>query len=121
MAKNRKEADEKVAANSERTAKGRPFLPGQSGNPTGRPRADPEVKEILKAAAPDAARKLVELLNSKNEKIAFQAAQEILNRTQGKPETMQKIEFSNNDDRKLIICWENNENTDTVQPKKDTD
>ena len=97
------------------------FLPGNKANPGGRPRADPEVKEILKAAAPDAAHKLVELLNSKNEKIAFQAAQEILNRTQGKPETMQKIEFSNNDDRKLIICWGNNENTDTVQPKKDTD
>ena len=97
------------------------FLPGNKANPGGRPRADPEVKEILKAAAPDAARKLVELLNSKNEKIAFQAAQEILNRTQGKPETMQKIEFSNNDDRKLIVFWGNDSSKDTIHTAPDTD
>ena len=118
MTKNGKEADEMATANSYRTGQ---FQPGQSGNPSGRPRADPEVKEILKAAAPDAARKLVELMNSKNEKIAFQAAQEILNRTQGKPETMQKIEFSNNDDRKLIVFWGNDSSKDTIHTTPDTD
>ena len=38
-----------------RAANGR-FLPGTVPNPGGRPRANPEVKEILKAAAPEAAR-----------------------------------------------------------------
>jgi len=61
------------------------FSKGQSGNPGGRPKENLEAKEILKAATPDAARVLVELLSSKNEKIRIQSAQVILDRTQGKP------------------------------------
>ena len=71
--------------NSERIAIGRPFQPGQSGNPSGRPKANPEIKEILKAASVHAAERLVALVDSKQEKIALQAVQEILNRTEGKP------------------------------------
>ena len=61
------------------------FKPGQSGNPSGRPKENPEAKEILKAATVEAAKKLVGLLESKNEKIVLTASIEILNRTQGKP------------------------------------
>lgn len=93
------------AANSTKTAPGRPFKPGQSGNPRGRPKKNPEAKEILKAAVPDAARALVELLQSKNEKIKLQAAQAILDRTQGKPETMNKVEFSDVSKNKFLIQW----------------
>ena len=53
-----------------------------------------EVKEILKAASVEAARRLVELIASKNEKIAFQAAQEILNRTEGKPRESVSMDLS---------------------------
>ena len=88
-----------MAANSEATATekkkrgpGRPFQKGQSGNPKGRPKANPEAKEILKAATPDAARKLVELLGSRTEKIALAAATEILDRTMGRPETTGKVQ-----------------------------
>lgn len=63
---------------------GRPFPKGVSGNPGGRPKTDPEVKAILKAAAPDAARRLVEMMHSDNEKIAMWAITDILDRTQGK-------------------------------------
>jgi len=77
MSANRQTTDRKAP----RTA----FKPGQSGNPNGRPKENPEVKEILKAASVDAAKKLTELIYSENEKVAFSAAQEILNRTQGKP------------------------------------
>ena len=77
--------DDSMAGNSEHKPFGRPFQPGQSGNPSGRPKSNPEVKEILKAATVRAAHKLVGLLESKSDKIAFQAAQEILNRTEGKP------------------------------------
>ncbi len=73
------------------------FLPGNNANPSGRPKQNPEAKKILKAAVPDAARALVELLNSKNEKIKLQAAQAILDRTQGKPEIMSKVEVKNLD------------------------
>ena len=86
-----------MATSSETTAKkkrgpGKPFTKGQSGNPSGRPKANPEVKEILKAASLDAARKLVALLESRTEKIALAAATEILDRTMGRPETTGKVQ-----------------------------
>ena len=78
MSANRQKTDKRKAP---RTA----FKPGQSGNPRGRPKKNPEVVEILKAASSDAAKKLVELSQSDNEKIALTATIEILNRTEGKP------------------------------------
>ena len=67
-----------------RTKAGR-FVKGQSGNPSGRPKENPEVKEILKGHSVKAANKLIELLDCGVPKIEFAAAQEILNRTEGKP------------------------------------
>ena len=62
------------------------FTKGHSGNPTGKPtQENAEIKEILKAASVRAAERLVELIDSKQEKIALQAVKEILDRTQGKP------------------------------------
>ena len=82
----------------EKRAKNGQFLPGTINNPGGRPKGNPEVKEILKAAAPDAARALVDLVrNSKNEKIRMQASQIILDRVEGKPEIMSKVEVKNLD------------------------
>ena len=49
------------------------------------------MKEILKAASPDAARALVELLNSEKDSIRLAAAQDILDRTKGKAIQMQDI------------------------------
>ena len=68
------------------------FLPGT--HTTGRVKSNPVVTKILKAATPEAARKLVALLNSDNEKIVFQVAQEILNRTEGKPRESMDIDVS---------------------------
>lgn len=79
------------------------YKPGQSGNPSGKPKTDPTVKQLLKAATPDAARKIVELLNCGNPKIEFQAAQEILNRTQGKPREQVAMEISSDSDMKLQV------------------
>ena len=39
---------------------GKPFTKGVSGNPSGRPKGNPEVKEILKINSVEAAKKLVE-------------------------------------------------------------
>jgi len=86
---------EGVNAMPEKRAKNGQFLPGTVNNPGGRPKENPEAKEILKAAIPDAARALVELLQSKTEKMRFMAAQAILDRTQGKPESMGRLEVRN--------------------------
>ena len=87
-----------LAANSEVSARkrgpGKPFIKGQSGNLSGRPKENPEVKEILKAASVDAARKLVALSQSDNEKIALPATIEILNRTEGKPRESVSMDLS---------------------------
>ena len=84
---------------------GKPFPKGRSGNPGGRPKADPEVKEILKAASPAAAKKLVSLVRSRSEKIALVACTEILNRTQGKPETSGRLALTDSNGGPLIIRW----------------
>ena len=80
-----------------RTKLGR-FKPGVSGNPKGKPKSDPLVREILRANSPEAALKLVELLSSEKEQIRFMAAQEILNRTEGKPMQAVNMEVSGNMD-----------------------
>ncbi len=61
------------------------WVKGQSGNPGGRARVNREVADLLKAASPKAARKLIGLLDSDDPKIVHQAAVVILDRTQGKP------------------------------------
>lgn len=96
----------------QRDEKGR-FIAGNSGG--GRPKPNPEAKEILKAATPAAARALVDLLQSKRENIRFIAAQEILNRTQGKPEAMSRIELTNKNEQGFILKWitkQTNDNTE---------
>ena len=76
----------------ERDSKGR-FMPGSNVNPGGRPKGNPAVKELLKQHSIDAAEKVVELLNCGNPKIELAAAQEILNRTEGKPLQVQDVQM----------------------------
>lgn len=76
-----------------RDEKGR-FVPGSQGNPGGRPKGNPDVKKLLKEHSVDAAKKVIELLNCGNPKIELAAAQEILNRTEGKPLQTQDVQLS---------------------------
>ena len=76
----------------ERDSKGR-FIPGVCANPGGRPKGNPAVKDLLKKHSVDAAKKVVELLNCGNPKIELAAAQEILNRTEGKPLQVQDVQM----------------------------
>lgn len=64
---------------------GRPFEAGKSGNPGGRPVVVREIKAMAREKAPKAFAKVVALLDSDDERVAFVAAQEILNRAYGKP------------------------------------
>ena len=67
-----------------RTARGY-FAPGVSGNPQGRPPLPREMKEVLESAAPRAIARLIELIESEDERVAAACANSVLDRLYGKP------------------------------------
>jgi hypothetical protein len=67
-------------------ARGRPFEPGQSGNPGGRPRVIGELRDLARAHAPEAVRELARLaIHAKGETARIAAIGELLDRGFGKP------------------------------------
>ena len=62
----------------------KPFQPGQSGNPSGKGGLYQEALKICRAASPAAARRLVELLDSPDDRVALLAAEKVLDRAWGK-------------------------------------
>lgn len=67
-----------------RNTKGQ-WLPGTSPNPAGRPRTPPEVKQMLERLTPLALAALADAVSGPDPRLRVIAAQEILNRTLGKP------------------------------------
>ncbi len=64
----------------------RPFQPGQSGNPGGRPRVIAELRELARAHAPEAIAELARLAkDAKSETARIAAIKELLDRAYGKP------------------------------------
>ena len=62
-----------------------PFLPGQSGNPSGRPKTDPRVRDAAREYTEQAIAVLGEALADEDKRIAIKAAEVILDRGWGKP------------------------------------
>lgn len=82
-------APNNIAGNSKKTAsktRGKPFQPGQSGNPGGRPKVPEEVKEALRASTLPAVNTLISLMNDEGtaDKDRIKCAEVILNKTLGK-------------------------------------
>lgn len=67
-----------------RTTRGT-FAPGHSGNPGGRVGLPADVRAQLEAGAPAAVAKLVELIHSKDDRVALAASEALLSRLYGKP------------------------------------
>jgi HEAT repeat protein len=60
-----------------------PWVKGQSGNPRGRAlgtKPNSEVRALIRAAAPDAVKALISLLNSPKPEVIVRAAEALLNR-----------------------------------------
>jgi len=66
------------------------FLPGISGNPSGRPKGAGIVRDLAKPLVPAAMAKIAALIDSPDGRVALAASQEILNRFAGRP--MQAVE-----------------------------
>jgi hypothetical protein len=65
-----------------------PFARGQSGNPGGRPKMTPELREVedlARKASPAAVKRLVEWMNSDNARASVAACNAILDRGFGRP------------------------------------
>jgi len=62
-----------------------PWVPGQSGNPLGMTKEQAQVRELIREASPEAAMRLLELMRSRDEKVAMVAVKEILDRAWPKP------------------------------------
>ena len=75
-----------MAADTENRPRAGQFEKGKSGNPGGRPKMDDETKAILKAAAPEAAKLMVEMMKNPKiqPKLRMQAAEVVMDRVYGK-------------------------------------
>lgn len=72
------------------------FKKGQSGNPSGRAKADPEFKALCKSHVPEAVEKLLHWMRSKKEAHAsIKAALAIIEHAHGKP--AQAVELGGKD------------------------
>src|SRR5262249_16042845 len=58
--------------------------PGHTANPSGRPRVVAELRDLARQHTPDALKRLLELVRSKNEQVALAAVRELLDCGYGK-------------------------------------
>jgi Family of unknown function (DUF5681) len=66
---------------------GRPFQPGQSGNPGGKRKQPTNLAELARTATPQAMQTLVDIMNNEKASFAVRAycAEKVLDRSLGKP------------------------------------
>ena len=99
------EAVATTAQNSAKTPVGRPWQPGQSGNPGGRPKVLGAFRERLREHADKAVQTLVDALDDENARVRVAAAAELLDRAYGKaPQALTNEEGDG--PLELVIRWQ---------------
>src|ERR1700722_1239832 len=78
-------SDEKPRSQHRGTMNLIPFQKGQSGNPGGRTKMFAEAQRICREASPRAAQRLIELMESDDERVALMAAAKVYERAWGRP------------------------------------
>jgi len=68
------------------------FKPGQSGNPSGRPKMEPHAREIARGYSVEAIHRLAQIMRGDDVRAACNAASTILDRGLGRP--VQSVELS---------------------------
>ena len=82
----REEAIERTRRVSQRSLQNLvPYKKGQTGNPGGKTKLFAQVQRICREASPEAARRLIELMHSEDERVALMAADKVFERAWGRP------------------------------------
>lgn len=84
---------------------GRPFKPGESGNPAGRTKMPEEFHALAKAAAPEALQLAIRFVRDEaaDPRLRLQAAQVVMDRAYGKPQQSVGAEVSGPQGAPLIV------------------
>jgi hypothetical protein len=62
-----------------------PYKKGQTGNPGGKTKQFAQCQRLCREASPEAARRLIQLIHSEDERVALMAADKVYERAWGKP------------------------------------
>ena len=82
----REEAIERTRRVSQRSLQNLvPYKKGQTGNPGGKTKLFAQVQRICREASPEAARRLIELMHSEDERVALMAADKVFECAWGRP------------------------------------
>src|ERR1700719_4129918 len=82
----REEAIERTRRVSQRSLQNLvPYKKGQTGNPGGKTKQFAQCQRLCREASPDAARRLIELMQSEDERVALMAADKVFARAWGRP------------------------------------
>jgi len=74
-----------------------PWKKGQSGNPGGRPKGIAEITALCQQKSPAATKRIFQLIESEDERVALAAAQTVLDRAYGKPMQHSTVNLSKHD------------------------
>jgi hypothetical protein len=115
----KRRAPQRLAGNSKMSVRGRPFKPGQSGNPGGRPKVLGDVQELARQKSPEAINTLSNIMNDDKAPPAARvaAANALLDRGYGKPtqpisQTLAKVDPSSISDEELAAIAINGASVD---------